>query len=57
MEVLENIMQMFTAGSDDEGTKICSGIGDDERMNEGICRGTLNDRVSPIVDGSMGCST
>ena len=43
MEVSENRMQMFVARSDDEDTKICSGIGDDERMNEGNCRGTFKD--------------
>ena len=57
MEVSENGTQMFAVGSDDEGTKIRSRIGDDERMNEGNCRGTFKDRVSATVDGSMGCWT
>ena len=41
MEILENGMKMFAVGSDDEGTKIRSRIVDDERVNEGNCRGTL----------------
>ena len=57
MEVLENGMQMFAAGSDDGGTKICSRIGDNERMNEGNYRGTFKYQVSVTVDGSMGCWT
>ena len=48
-------MQMFAARSDDEGTKIFSGISGDEKMNDGNGRGTFNDWVSAIVDGSMGC--
>ena len=48
-------MQMFVAGSEDEGAKIRSGIGDDVRMNEGNCRGTFNYWVSATVNGSMGC--
>ena len=46
MEVLENVMQMFVAGSDDEVTKIRSGIVDDERVNEGNCRWTFKDWVT-----------
>ena len=57
MGISQNGMQMFVVGSDDERTKIHSGIGDDERMNEGNCRGTFKDRVSATVDGSMGCWT
>ena len=57
MEVSENGMQMFVVGSDDELTKIPSGIGDDETMNEGNCRGTFKDWAFATVDGSMGCLT
>ena len=57
MEVLEKGMQMFAVGSDDEGTKIRSRIGDDERMNECNCRGTFKYWASATVDGSMGCWT
>ena len=55
MKVSGNGMQMFAARSDDEGNKIRSWIDDDERMNQGNCRGTFKDWVSAIVDGSMGC--
>ena len=48
-------MQMFAARSDDEGTKIFSGISDDEKMNDGNGRGTFNDWVSAIVDGIIRC--
>ena len=54
MDVLGNGMQNFAAGSDDEGTKIDSGIGDNERMNKGNWRGTFKDWVYAIVDGGMG---
>ena len=37
--------------------KFCSGIGDDEKVNEGNGRGTFEDWVSTIVDESMGCWT
>ena len=57
MEVSENGMRMLAAGSDDQGTKIISGIANDERMNEGNCRGTFKEWVSAIVDESMGCET
>ena len=43
-------MKMFVFGSDDEGAKIHSGIGDDERMNEGNCRGTFKDWAFATVD-------
>ena len=43
MEVSENGMQMFAFVSDDEGTKIHSGIVDGERVNEGNYRGTFKD--------------
>ena len=46
---------MLTVGSDDQDTKICSGIADDERMNEGNCRGNFKGWVSATVDGRMGC--
>ena len=55
MEFLENGMLLFAAGSDDEGTKIHSRMGDDENMNEGNCKGTFKDWVSAMVDGSIGC--
>ena len=48
-------MQMFVARSDDEGTKIFSGISGDEKMNDGNGRGTFNYWVSAIVDGIMRC--
>ena len=57
MGVSEDGMKMFVAGSDNEGTKICSGIGDDEKVNEGNGIGTFEDWVSAIVDESMGCWT
>ena len=57
MEILGNGMQVFVDGSDDEGNKICLGIVDDERVNEGNCRGTFKEWVSAIVDGGMGCCT
>ena len=50
-------MRILATGSDDEGTKIRSGIANDERVNEGNCRGTLKDRVSTTIDGGMGCWT
>ena len=37
--------------------KIFSGIGDDEKVNEGSGRGTFKEWVSTIVDESMGCGT
>ena len=57
MEVSENGMQMFAVGSDHEGTKIPSRMGDDKRMNEGNCRGTFNEWFSTTIDGIMGCWT
>ena len=46
---------MPASGSDDKGTKICLGIADDERMNEGNYRGTFRDWFSATIDGRMGC--
>ena len=57
MEFSEDGMKMFVAGSDNEGTEFFSGIGDDEKVNEGNGRGTFKDWVSAIVDGGMGCWT
>ena len=54
MEVLGNGMQKFAAGSDDESTNIFLGIADDEKVNEGNCRGTFKDWFSVILYGSMG---
>ena len=34
---------------------VLSGIGDDEKVNEGNHRGTFKDWISAIVDESMGC--
>ena len=48
---------MLEVGSEDEGTKICSGMVDDERVNEGNCKGSFKDWVSAIVDRCMGCKT
>ena len=55
MEVSKNGMLMFANGSDDEGTRILSGMGDDEKMNEGNCRGVFEYWISTTEDGSMGC--
>ena len=57
MEVSEDQMKMFAAGSDNEGTKILSRIGDDKNVNEGNGGGTFKEWVSAIVDESMGCET
>ena len=57
MEISENGMRMLVVGSDDAGTKIFSGIDDDERMSEGNYRGDFKDWASATVDGSMGCWT
>ena len=57
MAFSEDGMQIFAAGSDDEGTKILLGISDGEKVNEGNCRGILKDWVSAIVDESMGCGS
>ena len=54
MEILENGMKMFAVGSDDEGTKIRSGISDDERVNEVNCRGTFKDWDSVIIGWKHG---
>ena len=54
MEVSNNGMQMFAVGSNDKGTKICSGIDDDERVNEVNCRGTFKDRDSVIIGWKHG---
>ena len=54
MEILENGMKMFAAGSDDEVTKIRSGINDDERVNEVNCRGTFKDWDSVIIGWKHG---
>ena len=55
MEVSKDQMKMFATGSNNEGTKILSRIADDERMNEGNCRGNFKGWVSATVDGRMGC--
>ena len=55
MEVSGNGMKIFAVGSDDEGTKFFSGIGEDEKMNDGNGKGTFKDWVPATIDGSMGC--
>ena len=57
MEVSKDQMKMFAAGSNNEGTKILSRIGDDKNVNEGNGRGSFKEWVSAIVDESMGCET
>ena len=57
MEMSEDGMQMFVAGSDNEGIRILLGVGDDEKVNESSGRGTFKEWVSTIVDESMGCGT
>ena len=57
MEVSQDGMQMFSIGSDNDGTRILLGITDDEKVNEGNGRGTFKDWVFAIVDESMGCGT
>ena len=57
MEVSKDGMQMLSIGSDNEGTRILLGIGDDEKVNEGNGRGSFKHWVSAIVDESMGCET
>ena len=47
---------MLEVGSEDKGTKIHSGMVDDEKVNEGNCRGTFKDRVSAMVYRCMGCN-
>ena len=54
MEVSRNGMKMFAAGSDDEGAKFFSGIGNNEKMNDGNGRGTFKEWVFATIDGSMG---
>ena len=48
---------MFATGSNNEGTKILSRIGNDKNVNEGNGRGSFKEWVSAIVDESMGCET
>ena len=57
MEFSDDGMQIFYARSDNEGTRILLGIGDDEKVNEGNGRGTFKYWISVIVDESMGCWT
>ena len=57
MEVSEDGIQRFVARSDNEGTGILSGIGDDEKVNEGNGIGNFKDWVSALVYESMGCET
>ena len=54
MEVSGDGMWTLAAGSDNEGTKIFSVIDDDERVNEGNCRGIFKDQVFARVDWNMG---
>ena len=44
---------MFVAGSDDEATKVHSGMGDDEKVKEGNCRGVLREWVPTTIYESM----
>ena len=46
---------MLTAGSDDEGIKIFSETNDDVRVNEGRCRGVLENWFASVVDYIKGC--
>ena len=55
MEVLEDGMQIFAVESDNEGTRILLGIGDDEKVNEGNGIGTSKEWLYAIVDEIMGC--
>ena len=48
---------MLIAGSDDEGINIFSETDDDDRVNEGRCRGVLKKWASSVVDCSKGCWT
>ena len=43
------------AESDDEGSITLSHIAEDEKTNEGKCRGIVKDWVPTIVNGGMGC--
>ena len=46
---------MLMVESDDEGNITLSGIAEDDKTNEGKCRGIVKDWVTAIVDGGMGC--
>ena len=46
---------MLMAESDDEGNITHSRIAEDDKTNEGKCRGIVKDWVLVIMDGGMGC--
>ena len=46
---------MLMAESDDEGNIALSGIAEDDKKNEGKCKGIVKDWGPAIVDGGMGC--
>ena len=46
---------MLMVESDDEGNITLLGIAEDDKTNEGKCRGIVEDWVTAIVDGVMGC--
>ena len=46
---------MLMVESDDEGNITHSRIAEDDKTNEGKCRGIVKDWVTAIVDGGMGC--
>ena len=50
VEVLED--EMLIAENGEEGIKIFSGLDDDERVTEGMCRGILKNGASVVA----GCS-
>ena len=54
VEVLENGKCMLTAESGEEGIKIFLGLDDDDRVNEGRCRGILNNGASVVAGCRMG---
>ena len=46
---------MLMVESDDEDNITLLGIAEDDKTNEGKCRGIVKDWVTAIVDGGMGC--
>ena len=46
---------MLMVESDDEGNITLLVIAEDDKTNEGKCRGIMKDLVPAIVDGGMGC--
>ena len=46
---------MLMAESDDEGNITRLGIIEDDKTNEGKCRGIVKDWVPAIMDGGMAC--